>query len=94
MPKGYQISQYDRPLCFDGALDIPRPLPLDQQRGGSIAVDHDAAPRRIGIIRAHLEEDAGKLLHDAHRWRLDRPFHPRPQPRRNRPARSGDAARL
>ncbi len=65
MPKGYQISQYDRPLCFDGVLEIPRPLPADQQRGGSVAVDHDALPRRIGIIRAHLEEDAGKLLHDA-----------------------------
>ncbi|HZW06503.1 MAG TPA: Asp-tRNA(Asn)/Glu-tRNA(Gln) amidotransferase subunit GatB [Phycisphaerales bacterium] len=65
MPKGYQISQYDRPLCFDGAIDIPRPLPADQQRGGSVAVDHEAHARRIGIIRAHLEEDAGKLLHDA-----------------------------
>lgn len=65
MPKGYQISQYDRPLCFDGALDLPRPLPADQQKGGSIAVDHDILPRRIGIIRAHLEEDAGKLLHEA-----------------------------
>jgi len=65
MPKGYQISQYDRPLCFDGVLEVPRPLPADQQRGGSVAVDHDALPRRIGIIRAHLEEDAGKLLHDA-----------------------------
>jgi aspartyl-tRNA(Asn)/glutamyl-tRNA(Gln) amidotransferase subunit B len=65
MPKGYQISQYDRPLCFDGALDLPRPLPVDQQRGGFIAVDHDILPRRIGIIRAHLEEDAGKLLHEA-----------------------------
>ena len=58
MPKAYQISQYDLPLCFDGAVDIPalddRGFP-DLARPGS----------RIGIIRAHLEEDAGKLLHEA-----------------------------
>ncbi|TVQ64742.1 MAG: Asp-tRNA(Asn)/Glu-tRNA(Gln) amidotransferase subunit GatB [Phycisphaerales bacterium] len=52
LPKGYQISQYDLPLCFDGGLE----LPLD---------DEGARTRRIGIIRAHLEEDAGKLLHEA-----------------------------
>lgn len=51
LPKGYQISQYDLPLCFDGAID----LPLDDDGGQT---------RRIGIIRAHLEEDAGKLLHE------------------------------
>jgi aspartyl-tRNA(Asn)/glutamyl-tRNA(Gln) amidotransferase subunit B len=50
MPKGYQISQYDLPLCFDGSVDV--------QYG-----DHESA--RVGIIRAHLEEDAGKLLHQA-----------------------------
>jgi len=49
LPKGYQISQYDLPLCFDGAMEI-------EATGGSI--------RRIGIIRAHLEEDAGKLSHE------------------------------
>lgn len=53
LPKNYQISQYDLPLCFDGALDIPDPEDPDH-----------APPRRIGIIRAHLEEDAGKLLHE------------------------------
>jgi aspartyl-tRNA(Asn)/glutamyl-tRNA(Gln) amidotransferase subunit B len=49
LPKGYQISQYDLPLCADGALDI-----------------HNASGelRRIGIIRAHLEEDTGKLGHE------------------------------
>ncbi len=46
LPKNYQISQYDLPLCYDGAFDLD-----------------DAT--RIGIIRAHLEEDAGKLLHEA-----------------------------
>jgi aspartyl-tRNA(Asn)/glutamyl-tRNA(Gln) amidotransferase subunit B len=49
LPKAYQISQYDLPLCFDGAFDLPL---------------EDGTTRRIGIIRAHLEEDAGKLLHE------------------------------
>lgn len=49
LPKGYQISQYDLPLCFDGELTITM---------------EDGATRRIGIIRAHLEEDTGKLGHE------------------------------
>ena len=49
LPKSYQISQYDLPLCFDGAVDIP------------VA---DGGVRRIGITRAHLEEDTGKLGHE------------------------------
>jgi aspartyl-tRNA(Asn)/glutamyl-tRNA(Gln) amidotransferase subunit B len=49
LPKGYQISQYDQPLCQHGALDI----------------DTDDGPRRIRILRIHLEEDAGKNVHDA-----------------------------
>ena len=53
LPKNYQISQYDLPLCFDGAIDIPDP-----------SDPAGVATHRIGIIRAHLEEDAGKLLHD------------------------------
>jgi len=48
LPKGYQISQYERPLATDGYLEY--------MVGG--------AARRIGIIRAHLEEDAGKSLHE------------------------------
>jgi aspartyl-tRNA(Asn)/glutamyl-tRNA(Gln) amidotransferase subunit B len=51
LPKGYQISQYDLPFSFDGHLDISDPK-------GRIE------PKKIGIIRAHLEEDAGKSLHD------------------------------
>jgi aspartyl-tRNA(Asn)/glutamyl-tRNA(Gln) amidotransferase subunit B len=48
LPKGYQISQFDRPLALDGALEW-------RDRGTAI---------RVGIIRVHLEEDAGKSLHD------------------------------
>jgi len=44
MPKAYQISQYDEPICIDGWLDLP----------GDI---------RVGIERAHLEEDTGKSTH-------------------------------
>jgi aspartyl-tRNA(Asn)/glutamyl-tRNA(Gln) amidotransferase subunit B len=51
LPKGYQISQYDLPMSHDGWLEI------------SDAKER-FAPKRIGIIRAHLEEDAGKSLHD------------------------------
>ena len=47
LPKGYQISQYDEPLCVDGRVSVPGP-------------DGD---REIGIVRAHLEEDAAKTIH-------------------------------
>ncbi|MBX3315527.1 MAG: Asp-tRNA(Asn)/Glu-tRNA(Gln) amidotransferase subunit GatB [Phycisphaeraceae bacterium] len=57
LPKAYQISQYDMPLCFDGAIDIPN----CDDRGEP---DPMLGFARIGIIRAHLEEDAGKLLHE------------------------------
>jgi len=50
LPKNYQISQYDLPLCYDGTFDVP---------------DENGTPRTVRIRRAHLEEDAGKLLHDA-----------------------------
>ena len=54
LPKNYQISQYDLPFSHDGWLEI------------NIAKDpkKDYTAKRIGIIRAHLEEDAGKNLHD------------------------------
>ena len=48
LPKGYQISQYEQPLAIDGAVELAG-------RDG---------PRRVGIIRVHLEEDAGKSLHE------------------------------
>jgi aspartyl-tRNA(Asn)/glutamyl-tRNA(Gln) amidotransferase subunit B len=48
LPKGYQISQYDRPLAT----------------GGKISIDTPAGARSIRLVRIHLEEDAGKLLHE------------------------------
>lgn len=58
MPKAYQISQFDLPLCADGVVMLPPP-------DAAGFPDFSRAPARIGIIRAHLEEDAGKLLHEA-----------------------------
>lgn len=58
LPKGYQISQYDLPLCFDGRAAYRG---LDA-RGNT---DPEGGEKHVGIIRAHLEEDAGKLLHEA-----------------------------
>jgi len=48
LPKNYQISQYDLPFSAEGHLEIDTP----------------AGPKSVGIIRVHLEEDAGKMLHD------------------------------
>lgn len=50
LPKAYQISQFDIPLCEGGYLDI--------------MVDDKGTTKRIGITRIHIEEDAGKLIHD------------------------------
>src|SRR5215831_6203718 len=47
LPKGYQISQYDQPLCTGGELDISK----------------SAEPHAVGIVRVHMEEDAGKNVH-------------------------------
>lgn len=55
LPKGYQITQYDEPLCTDG----------------SISVETEEGVRKIGIVRIHLEEDAGKLLHGEDGTRID-----------------------
>lgn len=49
MPKNYQITQYDQPLCL----------------GGEVGIEADAGPRRIGITRIHLEEDVAKSTHFA-----------------------------
>lgn len=48
LPKAYQISQFDLPLCQNGYLDI----------------ETEQGTKRIGITRIHIEEDAGKLIHD------------------------------
>ena len=49
LPKGYQISQYDEPLCRGGYIELP--------------ASDGAEPRRIRLVRIHLEEDAGKNIH-------------------------------
>jgi aspartyl-tRNA(Asn)/glutamyl-tRNA(Gln) amidotransferase subunit B len=49
LPKNYQISQYDQPLCGAGQIELPLP---------------DGTTKPVRIRRAHLEEDAGKLLHE------------------------------
>ena len=50
LPKGYQISQMSLPIVGTGAIDVPQP---------------DGGAKRVGLTRAHLEEDAGKSVHDA-----------------------------
>ncbi len=48
LPKGYQISQYDKPICEHGHVEIII----------------DGQPKRIGLTRIHMEEDAGKNMHE------------------------------
>lgn len=48
-PKGYQISQFDKPIAENGEI---------------VVADAEGRPKRIGVTRLHLEEDAGKSLHD------------------------------
>ena len=49
LPKGYQISQYETPICKSGYIDLP--------------ANGNGEPRRIGLTRIHIEEDAGKNVH-------------------------------
>ncbi|MDZ4713202.1 MAG: Asp-tRNA(Asn)/Glu-tRNA(Gln) amidotransferase subunit GatB [bacterium] len=51
LTKGYQITQFETPLCYDGHLNIRK---------------KDGDEKRIGITRIHIEEDAGKSIHDFH----------------------------
>jgi aspartyl-tRNA(Asn)/glutamyl-tRNA(Gln) amidotransferase subunit B len=55
LPKGYQISQYEQPLARSGALEYT---------AGAASARDPELRRRVGIIRVHLEEDAGKSLHE------------------------------
>ena len=56
LPKGYQISQYERPLATEGYVEIPS--------GGGF--------RRVRLQRIHMEEDAGKLLHEGFPWSAEK----------------------
>lgn len=57
MPKNYQISQYDMPICVDGGLDLVKECyPKDAQKEVRFV-------KRIGLVRIHLEEDVGKSFH-------------------------------
>jgi len=58
LPKGYQISQFDLPMSHGGYLSISDPKGQFE-------------PKRVGIIRAHLEEDAGKSMHDEEAGKAD-----------------------
>jgi len=49
LPKGFQISQYEDPICYDGYVEIEM---------------EDESTKRIGITRIHMEEDSGKSIHD------------------------------
>lgn len=51
LTKGYQITQFETPMCYDGYLNINL---------------KNSEPKRIGITRIHIEEDAGKSIHDFH----------------------------
>jgi aspartyl-tRNA(Asn)/glutamyl-tRNA(Gln) amidotransferase subunit B len=63
LPKGYQISQFDEPLSQGGFLEFDVPEKRDD--AGKPETQKDARPtRRARITRVHIEEDAGKLLHD------------------------------
>ena len=50
LPKGYQISQFDIPLCENGFVEV--------------MLDDEGTTKKIGVTRIHIEEDAGKLIHD------------------------------
>jgi aspartyl-tRNA(Asn)/glutamyl-tRNA(Gln) amidotransferase subunit B len=55
MPKNYQISQYDLPVCVGGHLDVEQP---------------DGSTKRVGITRVHMEEDTGKTSHGSSSGRI------------------------
>ena len=70
LPKGYQISQYDKPLAEHG-----------YHRSATLTRRHGTRVKKIGITRVHLEEDAGKSLHEGFPDSDEKTAH-RPQPHR------------
>ena len=61
LPKGYQISQYEQPICEHGYVELTldgEDVPAPAKAG------REAVTRRIGLTRIHIEEDAGKSIHD------------------------------
>jgi len=58
LPKGYQISQFDTPICYDGYVEV---YPGEDEEGDPAPTDES---KRIGLTRIHMEEDAGKSIHD------------------------------
>ncbi|MGB7157559.1 MAG: Asp-tRNA(Asn)/Glu-tRNA(Gln) amidotransferase subunit GatB [Tepidisphaeraceae bacterium] len=65
LPKNYQISQYDLPLCAEGSFDLQVGEPASGSGEPGRTAGGEPTTRTIRIRRAHLEEDAGKLLHEA-----------------------------
>jgi aspartyl-tRNA(Asn)/glutamyl-tRNA(Gln) amidotransferase subunit B len=63
LPKGYQISQYDKPIAENGYIDVPA---ADGTMKSGAPGDRSSSLgwKRLGITRLHMEEDAGKSLHD------------------------------
>ncbi len=71
LPKGYQISQYDQPIAIRGQVKVARPLhPFSLSSPGGEGRGEEGE-RIIRITRAHLEEDAGKLIHEGNSTLVD-----------------------
>jgi len=66
LPKGYQISQFDLPICSEGFLEIELANRITNDSAINDTAGVASAPnkKKIRLVRAHLEEDAGKSIHD------------------------------
>jgi len=69
LPKGYQISQFEEPICADGYVEIETTgsgveLPPSGGENALPKQERRKEKKKIGLIRIHMEEDAGKLIHD------------------------------
>jgi aspartyl-tRNA(Asn)/glutamyl-tRNA(Gln) amidotransferase subunit B len=64
LPKGYQISQYDKPLAEHGYIEVPASKTGAGNQNLAAENRERRTPKKIGITRVHLEEDAGKSLHE------------------------------